>query len=84
LATYDPAPERLIRKVDELLKAAEEADTEIDDAFNVLYALDGEKKWDGYIIGSDSPLVIAAASVSWLREELDRLAMDLRTIGIEP
>ncbi len=75
------ADDRLIRLVDSLLEAAVEADTELDEAFNVLLSLDAEKAWDGYIIGSDSPLTVASANLSWLREALDKLSLDLRTLG---
>ena len=83
MATSNPAPEGLIRKVDDLLEAVGQADRELDDAFNVLYGLDNDKRWDGYIISSDGPLAIVAANLSYLHEELARLAMDLRTVGVE-
>lgn len=70
--------EDMIRRVDKLLEAAQAADRELDDAFGVLLGLDAEKKWDGYIIGSDSPLTVASAEIGWLRDELDKLAADLR------
>lgn len=76
------APENLIRKVDQLLEAARDLDRELDDVYGILLGLDAEKRWDGYIIGSDSPLTVASANAGFLRDELDRLAMDLRTIPV--
>jgi hypothetical protein len=73
--------ERLIRKIDELLEAATEADREFDSGFGMLLDMDVSKKWDGYIIGSDSPMTALSANLGWLKDELSALSLDLRTIG---
>jgi hypothetical protein len=79
---FEPAPEELIRLIDSILLDVAEADRNLDDAWGILMGLDAERKWDGYIIGQDSPLTIAAVVVAQAREDLDRLALDLRSIGV--
>jgi hypothetical protein len=79
---FEPAPEELIRLVDSILEDVAEADRNLDDAWGILMGLDAERKWDGYIIGQDSPLTIAAVVVANAREELNRLALDLRSLGV--
>jgi hypothetical protein len=80
---FEPAPEKLIRAIDDILEDVAQADRELDEAFGILLGLDAERKWDGYIIGSDSPLTVASAVLGNAHDELVRLARDLRTIGVE-
>jgi hypothetical protein len=73
--------ENLIRLVDKLLEAAVDANRELDDAISTLYDLDATKTWDGWIISSDGPMTLLSAELHYLRDELDKLSIDLRTIG---